>query len=125
MANAGLAGGAVLFIRMKSRCEPVIAIPIPRGDTGPVADNIVRTWLKRRRRENEQWRHDVAAQHLHSVNQLANLGDAELIASSPSIQNVTHQMEMDRRLKVAIVDLTTETIAAAGHRTEQQDGSSG
>jgi hypothetical protein len=43
---------------------------------------------------------------------LASLSDAELIATSPSIQNVTHQMEMDRRLKVAIVDLTTETIAA-------------
>jgi hypothetical protein len=54
----------------------------------------------------------VDAQHLDSVNQLANVSDAELIATSPSIQNVTHQMEMDRRLKVAIVDLTTETIAA-------------
>jgi len=69
-------------------------------------------WFQRRRHQNEQWRRDVAAQHLDSVNQLANLSDAELIATSPSIQNVTHQMEMDRRLKVAIVDLTTETIAA-------------
>lgn len=53
----------------------------------------------------------MTAQHLDSVNQLANLSDAELIATSPSLQNVTHQMEMDRRLTVAIVELTDETIA--------------
>lgn len=52
------------------------------------------------------------AQHLDSVNQLANLSDAELIATAPGIPNVSHQMEMDRRLKVAIVALTTGTIAA-------------
>jgi hypothetical protein len=72
----------------------------------------MRDWFQRRRRQNEQWRREVAAQHLDSVNQLANLSDAELIATSPTIQNLTHQMEMDRRLKVAIVELTSETIAA-------------
>jgi hypothetical protein len=72
----------------------------------------VRVWFQRRRRENERWRRDVDAQRLDSVNQLGNLSDAELIANAPGIPNVSHQMEMDRRLKVAIMDLTTETIAA-------------
>jgi hypothetical protein len=97
------------------------SLPVPGGrrarlgrvrHTDLVPLSIVHAWFQQRRRENDQWRQGVDAQHLDSVNQLANLGDAELIASAPGIPNVSHQMEMDRRLKVAIADLTTETIAA-------------
>lgn len=72
----------------------------------------MQAFFLRRKQKNEQWRHAVQAQHLDSVNQLASLSDAELIASDPSIPGVTHQMEMSRRLKVAIIDLTRETVAA-------------
>jgi hypothetical protein len=54
----------------------------------------------------------VRAQHLDSVNRLAGLSDAELIASTPAIPSQDHQMEMNRRLKVAIAELTAETVAA-------------
>jgi hypothetical protein len=54
----------------------------------------------------------VRAQHVESINQLARLSDAELIATAPSLANETHQMEMSRRLKSAIQELASETIAA-------------
>lgn len=82
------------------------------GQTSPVAQNRVQTFLRNRSRKNDQWRREVQAQHLDSVNRLANISDAELIATAPGIPNVSHQMEMDRRLKVATAELTAETIAA-------------
>ena len=71
---------------MKSRCEPVIAKPIRHGDTGPVADNIVRTWLSGAGVRMSGGGVTLLLSTFDSVNQLANLSDAELIASSPSIQ---------------------------------------
>jgi len=64
----------------------------------------------------------VDARRHDSVNQLGKLSDAELIAKDPGIPNVSHQMELDRRLKVAITDLTTETIDArkASDRTARR-----
>jgi hypothetical protein len=47
-----------------------------------------------------------------TVNGLAHLSDAELITTKPGFGNVTHEMEMIRRLKAAIETLTGETIAA-------------
>jgi len=54
----------------------------------------------------------VQAQRLDGVNQLAGLSDAELIATAPGIPNESHRMEMVRRLKEAIVNLTAVTVAA-------------
>lgn len=50
--------------------------------------------------------------NVDNVNRLAHLSDAELIATAPGIPNESHQMEMNRRLKAAITDLTAETIAS-------------
>jgi hypothetical protein len=80
--------------------------------TGAVAENRVQAFFRQRRRKDEQLRQAVQAQHLDSVNQLASLSDAELIATDHSIPSVTHQMEMSRRLKVAITELTKETVTA-------------
>jgi hypothetical protein len=77
-----------------------------------VAENRVRAYFRQRRQKSEQWRRAVQAQHLDSVNQLASLSDDELIATDHSIPSVTHQMEMNRRLKAAITELTRETVAA-------------
>jgi hypothetical protein len=72
----------------------------------------VQAFFRQRRQKDERWRQAVQAQHLDSVNQLASLSDAELIATDHSIPSVTHQMEMSRRLKFAITELTRETVAA-------------
>jgi hypothetical protein len=74
--------------------------------------NWPRAWLKRRPQSEQQFRDQVRARNVDSVNQLAQLGDAELIATAPGLANETHQMEMSRRLKVAIQELTGETVAA-------------
>ena len=49
---------------------------------------------------------------LERTRQLAQMSDEVLIATAPGPADMRSPMEMDRRLKVAIMDLTTETIAA-------------
>ena len=49
---------------------------------------------------------------LDGVRRLSDLTDEELIATDPTIPGARHQMEMQRRLKVAIQDLTAETVSA-------------
>jgi hypothetical protein len=73
---------------------------------------MLRRHVRRRRLAEQQFRQQVRAQNVSSVNELAKLGDAELIATSPGLGNETHQMELSRRLKAAIQDLTAETVAA-------------
>jgi hypothetical protein len=70
----------------------------------------IQSWLRARDAKNEQWRRDVQAMHVDGVRQLADLSDAELIANDPNIPGARHQMEMQRRLKVAIEALTVETV---------------
>jgi hypothetical protein len=70
----------------------------------------VRSWLRARHAKNEQWRRDVHARDVGGVRQMANISDAELIATDLSIPSARNQMEMQRRLKVAIETLTAETI---------------
>ena len=72
----------------------------------------VQSWLRARRAKNEQWRRDVHAMDVNGVRQMANLSDAELIATDLSIPSARNQMEMQRRLKVAIEALTAETVLA-------------
>ena len=64
------------------------------------------------RKNYEQFRRDVEAANVRSVQGLAGLSDEELIARDPSISSRTYQMEMQRRLKVAIQELTRETAKA-------------
>ena len=49
---------------------------------------------------------------LDGVRGLRDLSDEELIATDPTIPGARHQMEMQRRLKVVIQDLTAETVSA-------------
>jgi hypothetical protein len=72
----------------------------------------LRGHLQRRKLAEQQFRAGVRAQNVNSVNELAKLTDAELIATAPGIPSETHQMELSRRLKAAIQELTGETIAA-------------
>ena len=72
----------------------------------------IRTFLRNQHRKNEQFKRDVAVMNLDGVRKLSDLSDEELIATDPSIPSARYQMEMQRRLKVAIEGLTTETAAA-------------
>ncbi len=70
----------------------------------------VQSWLRARRSKKEQWRRDVQAMNVDGIRQLADLSDEELIATDHSIPSARNQMEMQRRLKVAIEALTAETV---------------
>ncbi len=72
----------------------------------------LRRHVRRRTLREQQFREQVRVRNVESVNQLARVSDAELIATAPGLTNETHQMEMSRRLKVAIQELTGETVAA-------------
>jgi len=72
----------------------------------------MRSWLRAQNSKNEQWRRAVEAMRLDGVRRLSDLTDEELIATDPTIPGARHQMEMQRRLKVAIQDLTAETVSA-------------
>ena len=48
--------------------------------------------------------------NVDGVRGLSDLSDVELIATDPSIPSARNQMEMQRRLKVAIEALTAETV---------------
>lgn len=77
-----------------------------------MAENKLRSWLRERKRREEQWRRAVDAQHLDGVRQRGQLSDEELIARAPGFPGPGYQMEMERRLKDAIKDLTIQTVAA-------------
>lgn len=70
----------------------------------------IQSWLRARKAKNEQFRRDVQAMNVDGVRQLADVSDIELIATDTSIPSARNQMEMQRRLKVAIEALTAETI---------------
>jgi hypothetical protein len=78
-------------------------------------DNSSLSWLRRhiqrRRLEGQQHRAGVRAYNVSNVNELARLGDTELIATSPGLGNGTHQMELSRRLKVAIEQPRSRPLA--------------
>src|SRR5260221_12993309 len=72
----------------------------------------LRRYLRRRRLADQQFREQVRARNIDSVNQLAGVNDAELIATNPAIPSESHQMEMSRRPKAAIQELTPGENAA-------------
>ena len=84
----------------------------PSGHNASVTGYRLRSWLGQRQLRNEQWRRDVDAQHLDGARQRGRLSDEELIARAPGFPGPGYQMEMERRLKDAITDLTRETVAA-------------
>lgn len=72
--------------------------------------NRLQAWLRNRRRKEEQFRQAVRAQNVATVSERAQLGDAELIAQAPGFPGPGYEMEMSRRLKVAITNLTGEIV---------------
>ena len=72
----------------------------------------IRSWLRAWHDKNEQFRQAVRAMNVDRVHDLSDLSDVELIATDPTIPGAKHQMEMQRRLKVAIETLTIETVLA-------------
>jgi hypothetical protein len=72
----------------------------------------IRAVLRDQHRKNEQFRHGVAEMNLDGVRRLSDVSDEELIATDTSIPSARNQMEMQRRLKVAIEGVTTEIVAA-------------
>ena len=70
----------------------------------------IRSWLQTRHDKNEQFRQAVQAMNVEGVRGPSNLSDVDLIATDHSIPGARNQMEMQRRLKVAIEALTAETI---------------
>jgi hypothetical protein len=70
----------------------------------------IRSWRRTQRSKNEEFQRTVRAMNIDGVRGLSELSDVELIATDPSIPEAKHQMEMQRRLKVAIEALTAETI---------------
>jgi hypothetical protein len=84
---------------------------VPGSDkSAPVA--WLGAFLRKRAQGQREWRSAVQAQRLDGINKLAQFSDAELIATAPGLADESHQMEMARRLKAAIGELTAETIAA-------------
>jgi hypothetical protein len=76
----------------------------PRNARSSSPVDRLRRYVRRRRQAELEFRQRVRAQNVHDVNELAGLSDAELIATKPGTGNVTHEMEMTRRLKAAIAD---------------------
>jgi hypothetical protein len=77
-----------------------------------VAQNRIQAFFQERARKNAQWRQAVDAQNVVRAREREHVSDTDLIATAPGIPNVTHQMELDRRLKVAIEDLTAEVVTS-------------
>jgi hypothetical protein len=74
--------------------------------------NGIRSRLQANHRKNEQWRQGVEVMRLGNVQGLAALSDEELIAQDHGIPSRSNEMELQRRLKVAIRDLADETRKA-------------
>jgi hypothetical protein len=77
-----------------------------RRDGTERGDLILTQRGQRNRRKNEEFRQDMAAMNLDSIRKLSELPDDELIAADPRVPGTTHEMEMQRRFKVAIQALT-------------------
>jgi hypothetical protein len=80
------------------------------SDSGVPMTSRIRSWLRAQRSKNEEFQRAVQAMNVDSIRGLSDLSDVELIARDPTIPGAKHQMEMQRRLKVAIEALTAETI---------------
>jgi hypothetical protein len=70
----------------------------------------IRSWRRAQRSKNEEFRRAVQAANVDRVRGLSDLSDVELIVRDPTIPGARHQMEMQRRLKVAIEASAAETV---------------
>jgi hypothetical protein len=77
-----------------------------------VAQNRIQALFRERARQERQFRQAVRDRNVATAREREDVPDAELIATAPGVPNVTHQMEMDRRLKAAIEDLTGEVVTS-------------
>ena len=82
------------------------------GHTGGMAGNPLRAYFKWQQRENEQMRQANADYKRNRVREIEQVSDAELIATTPGLTDESHSMEMSRRLKVAVENLTGEVITS-------------
>ncbi len=82
-----------------------------RRQDGTVADNPVRTYLRRRRTQREDERRAWHEQQIGTVRERQQVPDADLIARAPGFPGPAYEMEMQRRLKVAITELTRELVS--------------
>jgi hypothetical protein len=69
------------------------------------------SYRERAKHQQAEARQDQQDQSVEHMRQLGQLSDAELMAAAPGFTAApNHQMEMQRRLRVAVEALTAETI---------------
>jgi hypothetical protein len=83
-----------------------------------VTENGVRAFLRRQHERSERDRKAWQEWHRGVVQDRQQIPDADLIASAPGIPGPQHEMEMQRRLKAAVIELTGELIKFQGTSRE-------
>jgi hypothetical protein len=87
-----------------------------------VTENSVRAFLRRQHERSERDRKAWQELHKGIVQDRQQISDADLIASAPGIPGRGHEMEMQRRLKASIGELTEELVK---FRTASDEAASG
>lgn len=75
-----------------------------------MADNPLQGMAKRRQRAKQQELDESRTHQLDHAERLSQLSDKELTGRAPGFPGPHHEMEMNRRLKVAIQRLTGELV---------------
>jgi hypothetical protein len=75
-----------------------------------MADNPLQGMAQRRQRAKRQELEESRTYQLDHAEQVSRLSDEELIGQAPGFPGPHHEMEMNRRLKVAIERLTGELV---------------
>ncbi|HLM88264.1 MAG TPA: hypothetical protein VK284_04415 [Streptosporangiaceae bacterium] len=75
-----------------------------------MTENLVRAFLRRRHEQHEHERGAWNTQQIGTVHERQQLPDADLIAHAPGFPGPAYEMEMQRRLKAAITELTSELV---------------
>jgi hypothetical protein len=75
-----------------------------------VTANGVRAFLRRQHERSERDRKAWRESHKAVVQDRQQVPDADLIANAPGIPGPQYEMEMQRRLKAAVVELTGELV---------------
>jgi hypothetical protein len=76
-----------------------------------VAENPVRAFLRRKQKQRKDERRAWHEQQISTVRERQQTPDADLIARAPGFPGPAYEMEMQRRLKVAIIELTSELVS--------------
>jgi hypothetical protein len=75
-----------------------------------MTENSVRAFLRRQHERGERDRKAWQEMHKGIIQDRQQVSDADLIATAPGIPGPQHEMEMQRRLKEAIGELTGELV---------------